>query len=150
MKRIIGVLLAMAFLAGCGGMQLNDDAVGNSIGYFSGKGMGIAINQAAPLSVPAIEKNYDEFMLRNAGLEFVPPEETISLFNSTVLALTFEIADPYGLISDLSFLMTQFGGQMLEIPGGSPIVTGLQPIPLVIFKTFEMGYDSGKRISDQM
>jgi len=147
---ILMFLFPIVILIGCAGLQLNDDAAGNSIGYFSGKGVGIAVNTGAPNSVDALEKNFDEFMARNAGNELVPPEETLALFNSSVGILTVEVADPYGLISDLTFLISQFGGQIVPVPGETPVLEGVQPIPLKVFKSFEFGYDSGKRVAAQM
>jgi len=146
MKTLIA-LLAIVFLFGCGQWQLKDDAIGNSTGYFAGKGMGIAVNEKAPKSVPALEKNYDEFMARTALMEMVPTEESMKLYTSSILILSLETKDPYGFISDLTFLLSQFGGKLVPVPGGDPVLTGLQPIPRAVFQSFEFGYDSGKRIS---
>jgi len=147
MKKLFFVLLAIVFLSGCGSFQLKDDAVGNSTGYFAGKGMGIAVNEKAPNSVPALEKNYDEFMARTALMEMVTPEESMQLYTSSIMILALETKDPYGLVSDLTFLLSQFGGKLVPVPGGDPILTGLLPIPRAVYVSFEFGYDSGKRIS---
>jgi len=149
MKKLFFVLLAIVFLFGCGTLQLKDDAIGNSTGYFAGKGMGIAVNEKAPKSVPALEKNYDEFMARTALMEMVPTEESMKLYTSSILILSLETEDPYGFISDLTFLLSQFGGklELSPVPGVDPVLTGLQPIPRAVFQSFEFGYDSGKRIS---
>ena len=151
MKRILIALITLVFLTGCAGMELKDDAVGNSIGYFSGKGVGVAINEGVSEdTVKSIEANYDAFMVRNAGNEMVSPEEVMALFNSSVGILTLEVADPHGLLSDLTFLISQFGGELVNVPGENPVLSGVQPIPYRIFQNFEFGYDSGKRIAQQM
>jgi len=149
---LIMVLFPVLIMVGCAGFQLKDDAIGNSTGYFAGKGLGVAINQAAPGSVAELEKNFDAFMARNINAPdgLVPPSETLDLFNSSVGILTLEVADPYGLISDLTFLISQFGGQLVEIPGETPVLQGIEPIPIQVFKSFEFGYDSGKRIAAQL
>jgi len=150
MKRISVLLLSLVLLASCAGLELKDDAIGNSTAYFAGKGMGVAIYEGAPESMKALESNYDAFMLRNAANEMVSPDEVMGLFNDSIAILTLEVADPYGLISDLTFLISQFGGQLIPVANENPILQGLQPIPLAVFKSFEWGYDSGKRIAAQL
>ena len=145
--RTLIALLSIVALFGCGQFQLKDDAIGNSTGYFAGKGMGIAINEKAPNSVSALEKNYDEFMARTSEMSIVPPEESMKLYTSSILILSLETKDPYGLVSDLTFLLSQFGGKLVPVPGGNPVLTGLLPIPRAVYQSFEFGYDSGKRIS---
>ena len=150
MKRIAVVLFTIMFLVSCAGFELKDDAMGNSTGYFAGKGLGIAFYEGAPNSRAQLESNFDAFMARNAGVELVPPAETMELFNSSILILTLEVADPYGLISDLTFLLSQFGGELLVVPGADPILEGVQPIPMAVFNSFAMGWDSGVRIAQQL
>jgi hypothetical protein len=42
-------------------------------------------------------------------MDMIQPDAMIQYFNDNVLILTGFTADPYGLISDLSFLLSQFG-----------------------------------------
>ena len=149
MKRFIAVLLVVGLFMGCGMMELKDDAIGNTTGYFAGKGMGYAVNEGAPNSVSALEAVYDGFMARTIELEMVPPAESMALYTSCITILGLEVDDTYGLISDLTFMLSQFGGKLIPVPGGDPVISGLQPIPRAVYMSFEFGYDSGKRLSQQ-
>jgi len=144
---MIRLLLIALMISGCGQFQIKDDAIGNSTGYFAGKGMGYSINEKLPDSAKALEKNYDEFMVRTAEMVTVSPEESMKLYTSSIMIISLETKDPYGFISDLTFLMSQFGGKLTPVPGGDPILTGLLPIPRAVYQSFEFGYDSGKRIA---
>ena len=148
--RNIFLVLVLSLLVGCAGFQLNDDSIGNSTGYFAGKGLGVAFYEGAPDSLEALERNFDEFMQRNSGVDMVPSSETMALFESSILILTLEVADPYGLVSDLTFLLSQFGGQLIVVPGENPVLQGVQPIPIAVFRSFAMGWDSGVRIAKQL
>ena len=145
MKRFYLIILAIAFLFGCGAYQIKDDALGNSSGYFAGKGVGIAVNEIVPKSVPELEKTFDEFTARTIELDMIPPGESMKLFNDMVFVLSKEANDPYGLINDMTFLMGQFGAQFAMNPDGSKgKMIGIQPIPRAVYLSFESGYDSGK------
>ena len=111
MKRfiaVIAVLLVVGLFMGCGMMELKDDAIGNTTGYFAGKGMGYAVNEGAPNSVSALEAVYDGFMARTIELEMVPPAESIALYTSCITIWGLEVDDTYGLISDLTFMIILF------------------------------------------
>ena len=149
--RNIFLVLVLSLLVCCAGFQLNDDAIGNSTGYFAGKGLGVAFFEGVNGDTrAALEKNFDEFMQRNSGVDMVPPGETMALFESSILILTLEVADPYGLVSDLTFLLSQFGGQLIVVPGENPVLQGVQPIPIAVFRSFAQGWDSGVRIAKQL
>ena len=144
-KKITLLIVSIIMIAGCAGFQLEDTPTGNTVGYFSGKGVGVAVNKFTPKSVPELEKRFDEFTAATMGMEMVAPDDSIKLFNDLVFILAKQTADPYGFINDLSFLMTQFGARFKINPDGSKgAMTGIQPIPRAVYLSFESGYDSGK------
>ena len=144
MQRLgIGLAILVMLLVGCAGFQLEDTPRGNTTGYFAGKGVGVAVNKYTPDSVLELEKRFDEFTFNTMAMEMIPPEESIKLFNDMAFILSKQAKDPYGLLNDLTFLMSQFGAQF-KIEGDDKIMTGIQPIPRAVYLSFESGYDSGK------
>ena len=143
MKKTALLIVSIFMLAGCAGFQLENTPTGNSIGYFAGKGVGVAVNEITPAAVPELEAKFDEFTARTIGLDMIPPDESIKLFNDLTFVLSKQANDPYGLLNDLTFLMGQFGAQF-KMEGEQKIMTGIQPIPRAVYLSFESGYDSGK------
>jgi hypothetical protein len=79
-------------------------------------------------------------MTSNAGADPIPADRIVAFYQEAILALAAESKDPYGLISDLTMLLSIYGGVLTE--DGTLILA--QPIPLRVAKAFELGYKSGK------
>ena len=95
--------------------------------------------------MPELEKRFDEFTAATMGMDMVAPDDSIKLFNDMVFILAKQANDPYGFLNDLTFLMSQFGAKFKINPDGSQgEMIGIQPIPRVVYLSFESGYDSGK------
>ena len=130
-------------LAGCSGFQIKDDATTNLLAYAAGKTMAISINKVKPEVDKDLTNEWVEFMERNAGNETVQPSEMMPFFNRCVMIVTAYEFDKYGLIGDLTMLMSIYGGQTNEVGQ----MTTIQPVPYAILKTFEIGYANGRAVA---
>jgi Na+/H+ antiporter NhaD/arsenite permease-like protein len=142
--RCAALLVVFVLLAGCATWNFENEPVNNTSAYFAGKGVAIAVHSVvkADTTVPALEKRYDAFLTAAAGMEVVPPDMSIALYNDLAMILAREADDPYGLLSDLTFLLSQFGASFAA--GDNKTMTGIAPIPKGMYDSFASGWRSGK------
>ena len=136
------ILILTALIAGCSGLQIQDTANHKAIAYVAGKGMGVGINKFLPKLDAPLSKSWADMMKRNESQTVVSAEEIIDFYNSTLMAISAETNDPYGLIGDLGALLTLYGA---EFANGNLIK--IQPVPMPVLQYFEYGYRSGKNIA---
>ena len=79
-------------------------------------------------------------MTANAGADPIPAEKIVAFYQESVILLAAESKDPYGLIGDLTMLLSIYGGSLTA--DGKMVLA--QPIPLRVAKAFELGYKSGR------
>lgn len=139
MKRFFAVLMLFGLLAGCSGLPITDDVNNQAIGYAAGKGIGFAINKFAPKADQKLSEAWVNMMTANAGRDHVPAAAIMGFYQESILLLSAEVKDPYGLISDLTFFLSLYGGTVIN---GQ--LTLAKDVPLAVMKAFELGYKSGK------
>jgi hypothetical protein len=139
MKRLIAVLMLFGLMAGCSGIPITDDVNNQAIAYAAGKGIGFAINKYAPKADPKLSEAWAHMMTSNAGTDPVPAAAIMGFYQESILLLSAEVKDPYGLISDLTFFLSLYGGAVVN---GQ--LTLAKDVPLIVMKAFELGYKSGK------
>jgi len=139
MKKLIAVIALFA-LTGCAGWTITDDANTQAIAYASGKTTGALINKFAPKADKPLGEAWIGMMTSNAGADPIPAASIVAFYQQAILLLAAESKDPYGLISDLTMLLSIYGGVLTN--DGTLIL--VQPIPLRVAKAFELGYKSGK------
>ena len=151
MKKLI-IVACLSMLLGCAGIDLQDTPTNKAIAYGSGKGLAIAVHELTP---PCTTKDIDkscvdadltnawvDLMERTQGMVEIPSAEMIMFYNECVQIIASPIKDPYGLIGDLSILLTLYAGEFVN---GEMVA--IQPVPMEIMKFFEMGYDNGRRVA---
>jgi len=141
MKKLISILILAGLLTGCAGWTIVDDSNNQAIAYAAGKGIAIGINKYAPKADEPLSNAWVNMMTANAGKDPVLASTIISFYQESIVLLTAQSKDPYGLISDLTFLLSLYGGQIVD---GKIILA--QDIPLRVMKAFELGYKSGRSI----
>lgn len=141
MKRIIAMLTVLGLLAGCAGYKITDDSNAQAVAYAAGKGIAVAVNKYASKADRPLSDAWVNLMTTNAGKDPVPAAAIMTFYQEAILLLTAQSKDPYGLISDLTFLLSLYGGQVVD---GKLILA--QDIPLRVMKAFELGYKSGRSI----
>lgn len=134
------VFMTMAVLTGCSGWQISDDANTQAIAYASGKGVGLLVNQYAKAADGPLGDAWVDMMTANAGADPIAPEKIVAFYQQSIVALAAESKDPYGLVGDLTMLLSIYGGS-LSADGKMMLA---QPIPLRVAKAFELGYKSGR------
>lgn len=139
-KSLLEVVLMVALLAGCAGWTITDDANTQAIAYGAGKGVGAAVNKFVPKADKPLSDAWVSMMTSNAGADPIPAERIVAFYQEAVLLLSAQSKDPYGIISDLTMLLSIYGGSLNA--DGQLILA--QPIPLKVAKAFELGYKSGK------
>jgi len=137
------ILLTLVMLIGCAGMKISNDSTTQTMAYFSGKGMGVAINTIVPDVDADLTKAWESLMARNQGVEEIPADQMIIFYNDCVGIIALHTADPYGLIQDLGVLLTIYGAQFNE----SGDLIGMQPVPMVVMNMFGMGYSNGRMVA---
>jgi hypothetical protein len=141
MKKLMAVAaLAFFALTGCAGWNISDDANTQAIAYASGKTTGALINKFAPKADQPLGEAWVSMMTANAGADPIPAASIVAFYQQAILLLAAQSQDPYGLISDLTMLLSIYGGQLTA--DGQMVLA--QPIPLKVAKAFELGYKSGK------
>ena len=147
MKRGFALLAVMFIVAGCAGTQITGDTNNQMMGYVAGKGMAIAIYKVYPKSAPAIEQAWMDMMGRCYNLPEIPSAEMQGFFNNVLLAQIPTLKnDPYGLSGDLRFFLQLYGAEFS--PTGS--MTGLKPVPMVVARAFQAGYEGGRSVAVNM
>jgi hypothetical protein len=141
MKKLISILMLFFFMFGCAGYRITDDANNQAVAYAAGKGIAVAVNKYAPKADHPLSDAWVNLMAANAGRDPVPAAAIVAFYQEAVMLLTAQSKDPYGLISDLTFLLSLYGGQIVD---GKLILA--QDIPLRVMKAFELGYKSGRSL----
>jgi hypothetical protein len=133
------VLMLMVALTGCAGWTVTGDANTQAISYGAGKGIGAAVNKYAPKADEPLSLAWSDMMTANAGADPIPADRIMAFWQQSVVLLGQQTKDPYGLISDLTMVISIYGGSVTD---GKLVLA--QPIPLAVAKAFELGYRSGK------
>jgi len=141
MRKLLLFLLAGLF--GCSGFQMTDSATNKVLAYASGKAMAIGIIKVRPEVDSELTSEWVAMMDRNSGNETVSSAEMLSFYNQCVSIIAGPDFDEYGLIGDLSMLLTIYGAEIDD----SGRMTMIQPVPLVILQTFEIGYANGRAVA---
>ena len=141
MKKL--ALFVSLIVFGCSGFQIKDDATTKLLAYAAGKTMAITVNKIKPEVDKELTNEWVMFMERNAGNEIVQPSSMIPFFNHIVMITTSYEFDKYGLIGDFSMLLSIYGGETNEVGQ----MTAINPVPLAILKTFELGYANGRAVA---
>ena len=84
-------------------------------------------------------------MERNKGSDEISSEDMVLFYGDAIANLAVFTTDPYGLIGDLGALLTIFGAEFDD----SGNMLSIKPIPYMVMKYFEMGYDNGKLVAQQ-
>jgi len=143
MKRGFALLVIVALLTGCAGMQMTGDTNNQMLAYVAGKGMALGIYKVAPKSAPPIEQQWMDMMGRCSTLPEIPAIEMQGFFNNVLLAQIPTLKDdPYGLAGDLRFFAQLYGAQFT---GGT--MTAVQPVPMIVARAFQAGYEGGRSIA---
>lgn len=146
MKKNFAVLAIVALmLSGCAGWTITDDANTQAIAYASGKGVGLLVNQYAKKADGPLSTAWVNMIASNAGADPIPSEKIVAFYQEAIALLGQQSKDPYGLISDLTMLLSIYGGSLTA--DGKLVLA--QPIPLRVAKAFELGYKSGKSAAEQ-
>jgi len=83
-------------------------------------------------------------MTQNEGKELVEPAPMIAFYNHCLVIIVGGEFDKYGLIGDLSALMTVFAAEM---DPETNQMTFIKPVPYYILQYFEMGYANGRQVA---
>ena len=129
-------------LTGCANFQIKDDANSMATAYLAGKGMGLTINKLAPRIDADLSNEWRAMMASNTGA-IVPGTAIVQFYNRTALLMTGNVDDPYGLLADLSVLLTLYGAQYAP----DKKLVFVQDAPRAVLEYFELGYSGGKRLA---
>lgn len=140
MKQIALIAVMLMALTGCAGWTVPDDANTQAIAYASGKGVGMLVNQYAKKADAPLSEAWAGMMVANAGADPIPADRIVTFYQDAILLLGQQSKDPYGIISDLTMLLSIYGGSLTA--DGQMLLA--QPIPLRVAQAFELGYKSGK------
>jgi len=141
MRNLIILMCILVF--GCSGLQISDDSTHKVLAYAAGKSMAIGINKVRPEVDPELTSTWVEMMERNKENLVVESAEMVAFYNECLLIITGKEFDKYGLIGDLSMLLTIYG---TELNDRNEMVM-IQPVPVEILKVFEMGYANGRNVA---
>jgi hypothetical protein len=158
MKRITLFIISILMLSGCAfmGGEIADTPNYQTMAYFSGRGVCVGVNELTPDSMDALEQRYGEFMTATAAQDIITPDQSMELYNDLALILAQQVADPYGLLNDLTFIMSQYGAQFAtataldDIETDVKIMTEIQPVPRNLYVAFARGWDASKWMIDNM
>lgn len=145
MKKMTVVFLVAVFLSGCAGWQFKDDPNTLAISYAAGKGVGLSVNKYVPQVDQPLSGAWVKMLAANADADPIQAERIVAFYQEALMLLTGESKDPYGLISDLTMLLSIYGGSI----GVDGKLILAQPIPLKVARFFELGYKSGKSAAEQ-
>lgn len=143
-KMRITILVCILALLGCTGFQVTDSSTHKILSYGAGKATAIGINKIRPEVDPNLTSAWVEMMERNEGKEMVASVEMVAFYNHCLLIITGGEFDKYGLINDLSVLLTVFAA---EIDPATNQMIFIQPVPYDVLKFFEMGYGNGRQVA---
>lgn len=132
------------FLTGCSGLQIEDSATNKTLAYVTGKGMGILINEKIPAADKQLSDAWVALMTTYEGQEMIPSEAIVEFYGEAVTIIaSHKIKDPYGFVTDLRVILMIYGGQFNELGE----LEGVNSVPTIVMKFFELGYDSGRQVA---
>jgi hypothetical protein len=143
MKKLFALVLVSLFFTGCAVWQnwtVPGDPNAQAIGYAAGKAVGMAVNKFAPKADATLSLAWSDMMNSNAGDNPIPAEKIMAFWQQSVVLLGQHSKDPYGLLSDLTMIISIYGG-VIDADGKLVLA---KPIPLAVARAFEFGYRSGK------
>jgi len=140
---IIAILLFLIGCVGCGGLQISDSATDKTIAYVAGKGMGFTVNDLYPQLDADLSETWQEMMAAHKNNSINSYEYFLDWYNSTMQVIMLEFNDPYGLVSDLSTLLTLFGAEFND----KGELINIEEIPYDVLVYFEQGYKSGRNLA---
>lgn len=145
---VLMVLFAVVFmLSGCAGWSnwtIPDDANSQMISYAAGKGVGAAVNKYVPKVDKPLGEAWGNMMVANDGADPIPAERVVAFYQEAIALIGGQSKDPYGIISDLTMVLSIYGGSIQYNDTGGMVLVLSKPIPLKVAKAFELGYKSGK------
>ena len=131
MKRLILVIVMVLTLIAC-----ND--IG---GYITGRSMYYSIEATVSDSVvDKLENLFNKLLDDTQGAAAATPEQTMSMFNDLIMILALETSNPYGLVGDMTFFLSDAGAEYNA--GGKMIDVGL--IPRSYYLSFSAGWKNSK------
>jgi hypothetical protein len=147
MKKLIAVLMVVGLLAGCSGIQLSGSTNNQAMAYLAGKGTAIGVYKVQPKSAPVIEQAWMDMMGRCYGMTEIPAAEMTGFFNDVLLKQIPQLKDDkYGLSGDLAFFLQLYGAEFAD----SGAIVKLNPVPMVVAKAFQAGYEGGRSVALQL
>ena len=145
MKKLAAALIVFIFvLAGCSGINLTDEKTHQVLAYGAGKWTAIGINEKRPEVDADLTNAWVEMRDRNEGKTEVSGLEMVAFYNDCLRIITGGEFDKYGLIGDLSMLMSIYGGEVNKTTGQ---MTFIKPVPMVVLMVFEAGYANGRALA---
>jgi len=137
------ILLTLILLVGCSGLKINNDSTTQTMAYFAGKGVAIAVNTIVPEVDTELTRAWKALIERNQGKEEIPADQMVLFYNDCISIISIHTADPYGLIQDLGVLLTIYGAQFNE--AGDLIA--MSPVPMTVMNFFGMGWGNGRMVA---
>ena len=137
------ILFVALIMFGCADMQIKETSTHRAIAYSAGRAMAIGIYKIDPLIDQDLTSAWVEMMERNEGKLEISSEEVMMFYNKCIMLMTRFTNDPYGLLGDLGYFLTIFGAEFAE---DTKMMVAIQPVPMVIMKDFENGYDYSRML----
>jgi len=106
--------------------------------------MAIGINEIKPEIDAPLTTEWESMMSANAGKDEVEATVMIPFYNSCLMIVVGQEYDRYGLIGDLTMLLTIFNAEL--DPATKQLIT-IDPVPMLVLKSFELGYANGREIT---
>jgi len=145
MKRLL-ILIMAASILGCAGGQLTGSTNNQAMAYLAGKGTAIGIYKISPKVAPSIEQAWMDMMGRSYGLPEISSTELLGFFNGVLLKNIPKLKDDkYGFAGDLAYFLQLYGAEFA--PDG--VMTIVQPVPMIVAKAFQIGYEGGRSIEEK-
>ena len=147
MKKLSFILLAIVLLSGCTWMgQLADSAGHNTGAYFAGRGSYPVVHAVIKdATIDKMEDRFNKLLADTAAVVVVEPAQSKVFINDLLFIMTADTSDPYALLSDLTFLLSQFGATF-EGEGTDKKLTGIQPVPRSLYQNYSYGWKATKRM----
>lgn len=127
------VLLVGISLAGCWGSNLESYAMGRSMYY----GIEATVSSG---TIDRLEDRFNQLLAETAGVVMVEPTQTMALYTDMAMIMSGDVKNPYGLMGDLTFLLSESGAEYGQDGG----MLSVNPIPREMFVAFSMGWKNSK------
>lgn len=148
-KKLFAFFVTGLILSGCAGLSVSDSPENKVLAYASGKAFAITIHKlTAPCTIEQSCADADlttawvDLMDRTETMTEIPAAEMIAFYSESVGIIAAPVNDPYGLIGDLTILLTIYSasfenGEMVSI----------KPVPRDIMTFFGKGYSAGRKVA---